>query len=158
MVILNLMLGGFGCGQKKEAPSKPQTAASQPLPEEAFKALISLENKSVALKPNTSAVLKIKVRNMSPSLWPSRGQADGKYGINLSYHWIDQNGKIIVFDGLRTALPHDLMPNEEVTLNVVVATQPQRGEFFIEFDLVQELVAWFKDKGSQTLKVPVKME
>jgi len=159
LLIVCLMISALACGKKgEEELSKKQTVAIQPLPDGAFKASVSIEKAPTLLRANSSATLKIKIRNTGNSLWPSKALPDGKYGINLAYHWIDKTGKVVVFDGLRTPLPHDLNPNEEVMLNAAVATPTQGGEYILEFDLVQELVGWFKDKGSQTTTVTIKIE
>ena len=100
----------------------------------------------------------MKVKNVSNSLWPAKGQPDGKFEIRLAYHWLDRNNKIIVFDGHRTTLPYDVKPGEEVTLDALVVGPAQPGDYILEFDMVQEMVAWFKDKGSGTIKVDIKVE
>jgi hypothetical protein len=159
MAVLTFMGAGTGCGPNKEGPSKTQTVTDKPLADEAFNAGISIEEKlPLTLKANSSVTLQIKIKNKGKFVWPSLGQADGTYGINLSYHWADKKGNTTVSNGLRTPLSHDLSPNEEMTVQAIVATPTQRGEYILEFDLVQELVAWFKDKGSQTTALVVRIE
>jgi SAM-dependent methyltransferase len=48
-------------------------------------------------------------------------------------------------------------PNQQIVLDAIVRTPSVPGDYFLEFDLVQEFVAWFKDKGSQTVRIPVKI-
>ena len=69
-------------------------------------------------------------------------------------------GKVIVeeFDGLRTTLPADLMPNKEVELEAKVKAPSKPGNYILEFDMLQELVSWFKDKGSKTSQINIKVE
>ena len=104
---------------------------------------------------NSTAAIKVKVKNLSNSTWPSER---GKYPINIAYHWLDKSGKMIVLDGARTPLPNDFGPNKEVVLDANVKTPDQAGEYICEFDMVQESVVWFKDKGSNTAKIKVKVE
>ena len=62
---------------------------------------------------------------------------------------------MVVLDDARTAIESTVHPGGEceVQLNVVAPAQP--GDYELEIDLVQELIGWFADRGSPTLKVPV---
>jgi len=93
----------------------------------------------------------VKVRNASPCIWP----ATGKCEVSLSYCWLDKGESALVSETERTHLPRDLRPGEETVLDVVIRAPTIAGDYFLEFDLVQEFVAWFKDKGSQTARVPM---
>jgi hypothetical protein len=55
----------------------------------------------------------------------------------------------------RTELTHDLKPGEEIALSITVTAPAEPGDYLLELDMVQEHVAWFKDKGSPTCRVPV---
>lgn len=164
ILIANLIFGVTACGKKKGEDKKGedkkvQTVASSSLPEEGFKAMISIENPPTSLKINSSVnIIKIKVKNTSSVVWPSKGQPDGKYAIHLAYHWLDKGDKYVVFDGFRTPLPHDIRPNEEVNLDASVAAPNSEGEYILEWDMVQEGVSWFKDKGGKISRIPMKIE
>ena len=109
-----LILGG--CAEKKEEPKKMQTVADKALPDEGFKGKISVENAPATMKMNTSMNVKVKLKNMGSHVWPAKGQADGKFKINVTYRWLDKDNRVAVPDGIRTGLPHDVNPNEEITL------------------------------------------
>ena len=158
ILVTGLIFGVTGCGKKKEEAKRVQTVASSPLPDDAFKAKISTENPPSSIKINSSMHIKVKVKNISPVVWPSKGKPDGQYKINLSYHWLDMGDKVVVIDGLRTSLPYDIHPDEEVILNALVAAPNSEGEYILEWDMVQDGVSWFKDKGGKTTRIPVKVE
>ena len=61
-------------------------------------------------------------------------------------------------DDGRIHLPTDLKPMEEVELSLIVNTPRKPGDYVLELDLVQEAVAWFKDKGSEATRVRVQVE
>lgn len=149
-IISVLIFTGFGC-KAKEA----KISADNPLPDEAFKAEIAVVDQRASLKMNSTSTVKVKVKNLSKTTWPSKQE---KYSINLAYHWLDKSGKVIVHDGERTPLPNNLGPDKEVVLDANVKTPDQAGEYICEFDMVQESVAWFKDRGSNTAKINVKVE
>jgi len=150
---LSLMVGGLGCEKQKS-----QTVADKPLFDDAFKAEISIIDPPSSLKADSIVNLKVTVKNVSGTLWPAKGLSDGKYAIQLAYHWIDQDGKMVFFEGRRTPLPHDLKPKEEVTVNASVQTPNQVRTYILQFDMLQEFVSWFKDKGSKTADVSIKVE
>jgi hypothetical protein len=66
--------------------------------------------------------------------------------------------KVVVLDGLRTSLPHDIRPDAEVILDTLVAAPDKTGEYILELDMVQDGVSWFKDKGGKTTRIPMKIE
>jgi O-antigen ligase len=86
----------------------------------------------------------VTVRNEGPMLW----KAERSPFVHLSYHW-RQEGKAdyVIFDGVRSRLPRDVGPNESVTVQAVVAAPPKPGTYVLEWDLVQEDVAWFFQKS-----------
>lgn len=158
ILVTSLIFGVTGCGKKKEEAKRVQTVASSPLPNEGFKARISTENPPSSIKINSSTSIKIKVKNISPVVWPSKGRRDGNYKINLAYHWLDVGDRVVILDGVRVSLPHDINPDEEVILDALVAAPNEAGEYFLEWDMVQEGVSWFKDKGGKTTRIPIKIE
>ena len=79
----------------------------------------------------------------------------GIYQINLGNHWLDKNYNIILLDDGRIPLPHDLKPNGEIELALEIRVPLQVGLYILEIDMVQEHIAWFHDRGSATLSIPV---
>ncbi len=64
-------------------------------------------------------------------------------------------GTMVVFDGIRTPLPHDLKPGEQAALSATIQGPPQTGEFILRVTMVEEGVAWFEQWGGQPLDLPV---
>jgi uncharacterized protein YcfL len=75
--------------------------------------------------------------------------------VDLGYHWYDQIGKPVVWDGLRTKLAADLQPGQSVQLQAQVQSPPDGGIYQLRFDLAQEGVTWFSAKGIPTGNVTV---
>ncbi len=123
-----------------------------------FMASISIEDVPPALRVSESFHSRVRLKNTSTALWHSKGWMNSKFAVTLGYHWIDKDERIIVFDGIRTPLIHDVGPNEEAVLYAEVVTPVLPGDYTLEFDLVQEGVAWFKDKGSETVKAMIHVE
>jgi len=68
---------------------------------------------------------------------------DALPSVRLSYHWIDETGRVAVHDGLHTALRTPLAPGESTTVEMRVDSPPAPGRYTLELDLVCEGVAWF---------------
>jgi hypothetical protein len=142
-----------GCDGEKESG---KAVGIKPLSE--FKAGIIVEKPPAVLRANALSTIKVRVKNLGNAVWPAGSLPDGTLGVRLCYHWLNKEGKMVVFDGLRTFFPHDLKPNEEIVLDAKVSAPNQAGDYILEFDMVQEAVAWFKDKGSQTARIKVALK
>jgi cell division septation protein DedD len=98
---------------------------------------------------------EISVKNASKNTWPSNPDGKGHRAVNLSYHWLDRRGDMVVFDGLRTPLPHDVGAGEAVRLNAVIKAPDRAGKYTLEVTLVQEAVAWFPEREGDKLSLPI---
>ena len=68
--------------------------------------------------------------------------------IAASYHWLDERGNAIVWDGMRTALPGPVAPGEQVELEIAVRAPMPPGSYGFALDLVAEHRAWFAELGA----------
>lgn len=92
-----------------------------------------------------------RIKNISRRKWDSRGENP----VRLSYHLFGADNRIVLFEGERISLRCDLDPEREVTLTCLIPAPEEPGSYTLEFDLVQEFVAWFKDQGSSTARVVI---
>ncbi len=69
-------------------------------------------------------------------------------GIWLSYHWLDDRGNAIVWDGERTALP-PLAPGERAQVEATVRAPIPPGRYRFALDLLAEHRAWFSQLGGE---------
>jgi len=140
----------FGMGCKKEAAIK-EVKEGKSVAEPAsnlFKAQITADSVPQSAKAGATINIPVKVKNLSDSTWPAKTANP----VRLAYHWFDKAGNKVVWDSNRSILPKDLPPGQEIPLTVKVEMQKKKGEYVLEIDMVQEKVAWFKNKGSQTLR------
>ena len=98
-----------------------------------------------------TATADITIKNTSKNKWPSKSNDKGRNAVHLSYHWFDRKGAVVVFDGLRTPLPHDVQPGESVQLRATIQPPDRAGQFTLEVTLVQESVAWFPERDGDKL-------
>jgi hypothetical protein len=139
-------LGGvFGCS--KSGPRR--------LPESGFQVAFESHKVASEIPSGQTVAADITVKNVSPVTWPSKPDERGRYAVNLSYHWLDQKGSTVVFDGLRTPLPRDLKSGESVDLKAQIQAPAKPGRYTLEVTLVQERAAWFPEKRGARLVLPV---
>ncbi len=74
----------------------------------------------------------------------------------VAYHWLDDLGNPIHWDGLRTALP-PLAPGERTTLELPVRAVMPPGPYRLAFDLVLEHRCWLSEIGNAMLEVDVEV-
>lgn len=149
-----------GNGGQQPGPTSTfnTSGANEPLSNNAFKATFSVPEPPQVIKAGEKVSVAVKVKNDSNAVWPALGQADHKYQVNLGNHWLDRNEKLLLNDDARGFLPRDLKPGEEITIPLKVTAPAAPGDYVLEFDMVQEFVGWFKQKGGQTFKLKVKVE
>jgi hypothetical protein len=136
-------------------PAKPKPTGPAALPNEAFKAQITLIDPPAKLRAGQTETLKLHVKNASSVTWWMRGAeinpaVDNKFYIAAGYHWLDKDGKTVAALEGHNAIPKDLKAGEETDMTLQVTAPKDPGEYTLEVDMVQEQVAWFKEKGSTT--------
>lgn len=63
----------------------------------------------------------------------------------LSYHWRDEAGETVVWDGLRTFLPRTLYRNDREELLLNVQAPETAGSYFLDVTILKEHVSWYDD-------------
>jgi hypothetical protein len=142
----------------KEKGQKPAVVAV-PLPETAYFVEFVESQIPTTLKLEEFRKIPVTIKNLGDTPWPHLPGPEGGYEVNLGYHWLDNRGNIVVWDGERTSLPFDLLPGAVVTLEANVKAPETPGKYQLQFQLVQERVAWFgDDKGADTLTANVEIK
>ena len=73
--------------------------------------------------------------------------------LNISYHWLDDRGNPIVWDGIRQ--PVSAQPGERIEREVQVRGPIPPGRYRLAFDLVDEDRFWLAELGNFTPKLEV---
>ncbi len=145
LLVTVALLHGCGDGQ-------PRT-----LPQSGFQVEFGEHQVPRQMRAGETVVAPVWLGNAGNHVWPSTADAKGRKQVNLSYHWLDVDRKIVIMDGLRTHLPHDLRPSETLLLNAAIQAPPRPGNYLLQISLVQEAVAWFHEKGGATVELPVRV-
>ncbi|MCX6554440.1 MAG: class I SAM-dependent methyltransferase [Candidatus Aminicenantes bacterium] len=130
-------------------------AAFAPMANDAYQASLRISKiPGDPVGPGTELTLDIHVHNQSRHDWiqPAYGP------IRIGNHWLANDGvTMLIQDDGRSPLPEKLDANEKYTGQLLIKTPPQKGDYICEIDLVHEGIAWFKDKGTKTLRFPVRV-
>jgi len=137
--------------------SPAQAASDEPLPDSAFKARLAAASPSMEAKAGSLLTIRVTATNLGDVTWPVIPHGAGKREIGLGNHWYDDKGELVTSDEGRTYLPEELKPGETMELPLLVRTPAEPGRYVLELDMVQEYVAWFACKGSETTRVPVEV-
>ena len=68
-------------------------------------------------------------------------------GLNLSYHWLDERGNPIHWDGIRT--PVDAAPGDRRELDAPLRAPIPPGRYLLAVDLVDEHRFWLAELGNR---------
>jgi hypothetical protein len=129
------------------------------LADDGYVANLSAAQADLALRPGQSQTINVRIKNVSESIWMAKGDEQGRHRITLRNSWIDaQSRKVINDQDGVSYLPHNLMPGEEIELKFSFKAPLKAGDYILELDMVQEQVAWFHQKGSETLRFSVRVE
>ena len=105
------------------------------------------------LRAGVAAPARVALRNAGTATWRSRGET----GVQLSYHWLDDRGNAIVWDGPRVAFERPVAPGEEVEVETLLRAPQPPGRYRLAFDLVEEFRFWFAEVGSSPLELDVEV-
>lgn len=98
-------------------------------------------------RAGTLATARVELENAGLAAWARR--------VNASYHWLDERGNPIVWDGLRT--PVELPPGGRAALELRLRAPIPPGAYRLAFDLVDEERLWFAEVGNHAPELEVEV-
>ena len=131
-----------------------------PVPgDEFYRARLLVLSAQDVLQAGGMGTTKVGVTNLSTYKWLAAGrESDGQGSVKLSYHWHDDSGNIVQWEGERTHLPSDLEPQNSANADMRIFAPFAPGTYTLEITLVLEGIAWFNQKGSAPVRLPVRVE
>lgn len=152
-----------------QAPAPPVTtttsAASTDQPKALTPAGMAIEWKEPALPPNimpgATFTLLLEIRNAGREEWPAANSSpayrEGRYAVRLSHRWCGSRGSDCPQFESRHELTESMPPGSSQTLLLILTAPAKPGLYELQFDVVQELVAWFSQHHSRPLVIPVRV-
>lgn len=89
--------------------------------------------------------VRVEIENAGSATWRPLA---GHRGVKASYHWLDPLGNALLWDGLRTELPHEVPPGGRVEIDLAVRAVLPPGRYRLALDLLDETKRWFAEVGS----------
>jgi hypothetical protein len=111
-----------------------------------YSALIKSDKKNYVSFEGERVQIHFKIQNNGRTKWSSQE----KNPCLFSYHLLDEKGEILRYENRRFPLPRKVKPDQTVEMEISVISPLEKGKYLLEFDLLREGVAWFKDYGSKT--------
>jgi hypothetical protein len=88
----------------------------------------------------------VEVENAGSATWRTRGPEAGLF---LAYHWADERGNPIVWDGRRTPLERPVEPGAVLHQAIRVRAPIPPGPYRFAVDLVEEHRFWVAELGNE---------
>jgi hypothetical protein len=116
--------------------------------------VITLVGNAGVLHAGRPAKIYVLVENLSAITWVS-GQIQPVFAC---YHWLDKNGNVVIYDGIRSRLPEAIEPASRKQVPVSVIAPPVAGDYTLEVTLVHEGVTWMEDDGLTSLRLELTVD
>src|SRR5437879_9783929 len=94
------------------------------------------------IQAGTLARIGVELENAGGAPWQE---------LNLSYHWLDERGNPIVWDGIRA--PVEAAPGERLRVDAPVRGPIPPGSYKLALDLVDEARFWLAELRSEERRV-----
>jgi hypothetical protein len=104
------------------------------------------EHELPTFRAGALAVVPVRLENTGTTPWVGDR-------FTVSYHWLDERGNAIVWDGLRTSVEAE--PGAEASVAVAIRAPMPPGRYRLSIDVVDEGRVWFGEVGEATLDADV---
>jgi SAM-dependent methyltransferase len=135
------------------ASKRALPAGSSPVP---WRAEIELEPPAMAARPAATVTVAAKITNRGAAAWnPSSRSGVGHVAVGVQL--LDREGRLLVRDHHRLALPRRVEPGQSIDVTCACPTPPEPGAYQLKVDMVAEGVTWFEAVGSRAPVVSVEI-
>ena len=103
------------------------------------------------LRAGTTGTARLQVENAGTATW----RATGDRAVQFSYHWLDDRGNAIVWDGVRTPLDRMVEPGQRAELELTLELPQPPGRYRLAFDVLEEYRFWWSEVGVLPLELEI---
>jgi len=112
-----------------------------------YVSLIEAEKRDIFCQEGDRIPFRLKIKNRGKEAWSS----EGEYPIFLSYHlYLRETFRTVQYDNHRFPLPRRVEPGQTIDMEITLRAPIEADRYLIQFDMVREGQAWFRDYGSRT--------
>ncbi len=140
------LVGGFDPAIKSKLDALAESASSlwERYAVTDGRGVVEIRDPLPSLRVGETVKVPVIIFNNSSQHWMWHGSIP----INLSYHWLNKPGQVVVFDGERTPLPKEgIAPGEHVTVALTVKAPEKPGRYRLQVMPVQESHLWLDEVG-----------
>jgi len=109
------------------------------------------------MKKDKIYTVNLKIQNISKFPWQDENE-NPIYPVRIGYRWIDEKGKTLPMEGIRTSLDRTINPDEILETEVNIKSPRKEGKYLLKIDLVKEFFSWFSDSGGDFLQKEILVE
>ncbi len=135
-----------GSGTSDAAPAAPAEEALGSGPR--YRVQWTSAHPPQSLPAGQTISFPVTLRNIGTQGWPH----SGPNAVELSYRFYQNQQEVRTSaQPIRTRLPHDVAPNQHVTVQTQVQLPEEAGNYTLVLDLLEGGHTWFQDQQSDTL-------
>ncbi|HVT16708.1 MAG TPA: hypothetical protein VHQ90_11095 [Thermoanaerobaculia bacterium] len=159
-----MLLEDFQTWLARRNPPPPEAARAGPppaalLPDSAFKVEWQAATVPRTMKATERVVARITFRNIGDRAWPDPAAVDparsGAYAVRLRFRW--RRGAWAGPYSAPSDLREPLEPRQATTVLIPVIAPAAPDTYDLQFELEQERVTWFAEKGAPRLSIQVRV-
>ena len=118
-----------------------------PSPADVWRADIAVESPAATAAPGSTVAVRARITNLGSGTWhPSSRSGVGHVAVGVQL--LDRDGRLLVRDHYRLALPHAVAPGQTVAVTCACPAPSEPGACQFKIDMVAEGVTWFEAAGS----------
>lgn len=126
-------------------------------------AQITCDAEQLSIMPGVETQIVVEVKNIGNTIWLHKSPEDAPPAFGGGYVRLGQqlhkkNGELIELNYSRTSLDSDINPGEQKRLQVFFKSPEMVGRYRLFFDMVDEEIAWFSDRGSKPVWLDLTVE
>jgi len=99
---------------------------------------------------------RLEVENVGDTIWLATPNNLGGF-VTVGAHLYSADHTILAWSYARGFLTSDIHPGNKQLVDITMTAPQETGMYVVEFDMVCEMISWFGENGSPTLKVQIEV-
>jgi hypothetical protein len=99
---------------------------------------------------------RLEVENVGDTIWLATRNNLGGF-VTVGAHLYSADHAVLAWSYARGFLTSDMHPGNQQLVDITMVAPQETGIYIVEFDMVCEMISWFGECGSPTLKVQIEV-